>query len=161
VDQKIRKGFIGVRSEEPVAGDWLDVNKVAQVELTSEDQAHPIEFALLSGSNLGWRAAHGGPQIIRLLFDKPQELRRIFLDFEETEIARTQEFVLRWSPELGKPRREIVRQQWNFSPPGTVHETEDYNVHLSGVTILELEIVPDKSGGEARASLLSLRLAGS
>jgi hypothetical protein len=156
----MRKRFITAHYEEPVGSEWLDVSKQAQVELTSEDQGHPIESALLSASDLGWRAANAGPQTIRLLFDNPQELRRIRLDFEETEIARTQEFVLRWSPEVGKPPQEIVRQQWNFSPPRTVHETEDYNVHLSGVVILELEIVPDKSGGQARASLLNLRLPG-
>ena len=159
LDHNMRKRFMEVRSEKPLGDDWLDVSKVAQVELTSEDPRHPIESALLSGGHSGWRAGQAGPQTIRLLFDKPQELRRIRLDFEETEIARTQEFVLRWSTEVGKPQREIVRQQWNFSPPGTVRETEDYNVHLSDVSILELEIVPEKSGGEARASLLSLRLA--
>jgi hypothetical protein len=156
----MRKRLIEIRSEEPAGGDWLDVSNVAQVEFTSEDPLHPIESALRPGTNLGWRAAEAGPQTIRLLFDEPQELRRIRLDFEEIETPRMQEFVLRWSPEVGKPHREIVRQQWNFSPPATVHETEDYKVHLSGVTVLELEIVPDKSGGEARASLMSLRLAG-
>ena len=160
MDHRMRKRFMKACPEEPLGGDWLDVSTLAQVELTSEDQIHPIESALLSGTSFGWRAAKAGPQIIRLLFDKPQQLRRIRLDFEETEMARMQEFALRWSPELGKADREIVRQQWNFSPPGTVHETEDYKVHLSGVLILELEIVPDKSGGEAHASLLSLRLAG-
>jgi hypothetical protein len=40
-----------------------------------------------------------------------------------------------------------------------VHETEDYIVELYGVTILDLIITPDKSGGEVRASLASLRLA--
>ena len=59
----------------------------------------------------------------------------------------------------GRSFREIVRQQWNFSPPETVRETEDYTVDLSDVTVLELRILPDKSGGEARASLASLRLA--
>jgi len=54
---------------------------------------------------------------------------------------------------------EIVRQQWNFSPPGTTQELEDYSVDLLDVTVMELEIVPDKSGGEARASLESFRLA--
>jgi hypothetical protein len=54
---------------------------------------------------------------------------------------------------------DLVRQQWNFSPPGTVRETEDYTVELSDVTILELRIVPDQSGGETRASLASLHLA--
>ncbi len=93
------------------------------------------------------------------LFDQPQKLERIWLVFEETETQRTQEFVLRWSPDHGRSFREIVRQQWNFSPPVTVRETEDYTVDLSDVTVLELKIVPDKSGGEARASLASLRLA--
>ncbi len=51
-----------------------------------------------------------------------------------------------------------MRQQWNFSPPGTERETEDYAVELSDVTALELNIVPDKSGGEVRASLECLRL---
>jgi hypothetical protein len=92
------------------------------------------------------------------LFDKPQRLRRIWLVFEETETQRTQEFVLRWS-DAGHSFREIVRQQWNFSPPETVRETEDYSVELLDVIVLELKIVPDKSGGEARASLESLRLA--
>jgi hypothetical protein len=35
--------------------------------------------------------------VIRVLFDKPQKLKRIWLVFEETEIQRTQKFVLRWS----------------------------------------------------------------
>jgi hypothetical protein len=50
-------------------------------------------------------------------------------------------------------------QQWNFSPPGTIREAEDYTVNLSDVTMLELRILPDQSGGTARASLASLRLA--
>ena len=41
----------------------------------------------------------------------------------------------------------------------TVRETEDYTVDLSDVTVLELRILPDQSGGKARASLTSLRLA--
>ena len=52
-----------------------------------------------------------------------------------------------------------MRQQWNFSPQGTTREVEDYNVGLSDVTALELEIVPDQGRGEAHASLEQLRLA--
>ena len=125
----------------------------------TEDEAYPIECALQLGEGGGWRAAEPGPQIIRLLFDQAQELKHIWLVFEENEIQRTQEFALRWSPDHGRSFREIVRQQWNFSPPGTVLETEDYTVDLSDVTVLELRILPDQSGGEARASLASLRLA--
>jgi hypothetical protein len=87
-----------VTSASPVgatpARDWLDVDSAAVVEVTSEDAAHPVESALLQGEKRGWRAAGPGPQTIRLVFDKPQNLRRIWLKFEETEIKRTQEFVL-------------------------------------------------------------------
>ena len=155
----MRKNVIGASpGGVPPAHDWLDVDSAAVVEVTSEDAAHPAESALLEGEKRGWRAAGPGPQTIRLVFDKPQKLRRIWLKFEETEIKRTQEFVLRWSPDGGRSYREIVRQQWNFSPPETERETEDCAVELSDVTVLELNIVPDKSGGEARASLGCLRL---
>jgi|SRR5580704_9161290 hypothetical protein len=138
--------------------DWLDVNKAASVEVSSEDENYPIEFALLGNENRGWRATEPGSQTIRLIFDTPQRLRSIRLAFEDRETSRTQEFVLRWSADVGQPFREIVRQQWNFSSPGGVREEEDYAVDLVEVGVLELIITPDKSGGEARASLAEMRL---
>ena len=138
---------------------WMDVDRIASVEVSSEERDYPIESALLLTGKGGWRAASPGMQTIRLIFDEPQKLRRILLIFEDTENSRTQEFVLRWSPDIQYSSREIVRQQWNFSPPDSVRETEDYVVELSEVKVLELVIVPDKSGGEVRASLVSLRLA--
>src|SRR5207253_7911691 len=110
------------------------------------------------GETQGWRAASPGTQTIRLLFDQPQKLRRISLAFEENEIKRTQEFVLRWSSDGGTSFREIVRQQWNFSPPETVREVEEYQVELSNVTVLELIIVPNMSGGAARGSRVCVSL---
>ena len=138
---------------------WMDVDRIASVEVSSEASDYPIESALLLEGKNGWRAAKPGLQTFRLIFDEPQKLRRILLVFEDTENSRTQEFALRWSPDIQYSSREIVRQQWNFSPPDSVRETEDYPVELSEVKVLELEIVPDKSGGEVRASLASLRLA--
>ena len=146
-------------SVSPSGQAWLDVERMASVEVTSEEKGYPIESALLGGENRGWRAANPGPQTIRLVFDEPQKLRRIRLAFEDSENTRTQEFVLRWSPDAGHSFREIVRQQWNFSPPDSAREIEDYAVELSEMMVLELIIVPDKSGGAARASLASLRLA--
>ena len=87
------------------------------------------------------------------------EFGRVLRVFEENEAARTQEFVLRWSPDGGSAPEEIVRQQWNFSPPGTIRETEEYDMDLRDVTVLELRILPDQGGGSARASLASLRVA--
>jgi hypothetical protein len=52
-----------------------------------------------------------------------------------------------------------VRQQYNFNSPGATDEVEDYDVDLEGVTLLELSIVPDISGGSAPASLAQLRLS--
>jgi hypothetical protein len=134
-------------------------DRTALVEVTSEENGYPIESALLGVEDRGWRAANSGTQTIRLIFDEPQKFRRIRLVFEESENMRTQEFVLRWSPDTGHSFREVVRQQWNFSPPGSTRETEDYAVELSDVTVLELIIVPDQNGGAVRASLASLRLA--
>ena len=137
---------------------WIDVERLAIVELTSEDKYYPIESAFVSVDARGWRAAGPGSQTIRLVFDQPQRLKHISLVFEENETARTQEFVLRWSSDSGNSFREIVRQQWNFSPPETKREVEEYQVELSNVTVLELIIVPNMSGGAAHASLKSLRL---
>jgi hypothetical protein len=93
------------------------------------------------------------------VFDQPQSLKLISVVFEEKEIARTQEFVSRWSADGGNSFREIVRQKWNFSSPETIREGEEYQVELANVTVLELIIVPNVSGGSARASLHSLRLS--
>jgi hypothetical protein len=142
-----------------LAENWLDLDRRAMVEVTSEEQDFPVESALVSGESTGWRAADSGTQTIRLIFDEPQKLSRIALVFEETETDRTQEFVLRWSADRGQSFREILRQQWNFSPPNTIREVEDFTVALTDVTVLELIIFPDINRGTTRASLNSLRLS--
>ncbi|MFZ2313838.1 MAG: carbohydrate-binding protein [Methylobacter sp.] len=140
--------------------DWLDMEKtLAEVEITSEDSAHPIESALLLNQTSGWRAAEPGKQTIRLIFAYPQRLRRIWLNFVETQAVRTQEYVLRWSSDGGQSFQEIVRQQWNFSPLGATSETEDHQVELMAVTVLELIIIPEISGDHMIASLAQMRLA--
>ena len=143
----------------PAGQKWLDLERLAQVEITSESEAYPIESALVAETGAGWRAAQPGEQTIRLIFDQPQMIRRILLTFHEEEQARTQEFVLRWLPEGEESSRDIARQQFNFSPPATTQEVEDYRVELKGVTALELRIVPDISGGGACASLTQMCLA--
>jgi hypothetical protein len=157
----VRKRLISQTLPSPglPAQEWLDVDRIALVEVTSEERGYPIESALLRGEKRGWRAATAGTQIIRLIFDEPQKLRRIRLVFEDAESTRTQEFVLRWSSDTDRSFREIVRQQWNFSQPNAVRETEDYAVEIPGVKTLELVIVPDIKSGAARASLRNLRLA--
>ncbi len=152
---EMRKRIVGAASggSSVAAARWLDVERHAQVEVTSEDPTHPVESALRPGGGSGWRAAAPGEQTIQLRFDEPRRIERMRLVFDERDAARTQEFVLRWSADGGRTYREIVRQQYTFSPPGTAREVEDYAVELEGVTALELHIVPDISGGPTRASL--------
>jgi hypothetical protein len=149
----------GVQEISPTDQHWLALDRLAQVEITSEDAAHPIESALRPDTGPGWQAARPGEQTIRLLFDAPMRLSRIRLVFDEAQHVRTQEFALRWSSDGGQSYRPLVRQQYNFSPPATTREVEDYTVNLDGVTALELSIVPDISKSEARASLARLQLA--
>lgn len=156
----MRKRILSSTPDEPTAPvGWLDLDPLVEVEITSEDPAYPIESALLPGEGPGWRAAGPGAQTIRLIFEPPQALRRILLEFSETSADRTQEYVLRWSADGGHEFRDVVRQQWNFSPGGATHQVEELSVDLAGVTVLELEITPDIGGGSAAASLDKLRLA--
>jgi hypothetical protein len=80
---------------------------------------------------------------------------RIALVLEESETERTQAFVLRW--------RVIVSRNcapaMEFQSRNSIREVEDDRVELSGVTVLELVIVPDISRGSAHASLKCLRLS--
>jgi hypothetical protein len=155
----MRKNIVPVKTGRvETAGDWLDLGELAEVEISSEDPSHPIEAALQPNLGPGWRAAEPGRQTIRLLFDEPQRVRRIQLQVNEEHQARTQELVLRWSDDRGKNYREIVRQQYNFTPSGSTTEREEYTLNLSGVTALELEITPDISHSAAKASLARLRV---
>src|ERR1700739_2252096 len=125
---------------------WLDLELAAVVEVTSEDEDFPVESAFASEDARGWRAAAPGSQTIRLIFDRPQRLRCVSLVFEEGETARTQEFVLRYFSNGGSKVKEIVRQQWNFSPPESIREVEQYQVDLYDVEVLELVIKTEISG---------------
>ncbi len=149
----------GVQEASPKNPHWLEVDRLAQAEITSEDAAHPFESALLPGTGPGWAASRPGEQTIRLRFDAPIRLSRIRLVFDEAQQVRTQEFALRWLPEDAQCYRALLRQQYNFSPPAMTREVGDDTGTLDRVTALELSIVPDINGGEARASLTSLQLA--
>src|SRR6476660_2557266 len=135
---------------------WLDLDGFAEVDVSRPKRRctqSSLHCLLRPQTESSWEAAEPGPQTVRILFDRPQRIDNVLLEFQEFQLARTQEFLLRWSSNGGKSYREIVRQQYNFSPTGRTIQVEDYFVELDGVTALELSIVPDISGGSARASL--------
>jgi hypothetical protein len=160
----MRKEIVGQKAaagETQTAAEWLDLTSIARVQLTSEDPPFPIENALSTNptlNELGWRATSPGPQTITMLFDAPQRIRRIVVHFVERNLERSQEFLLRYSS-AKETDREIVRQQWSFSPNGSAQEAEDYAVELESVTKLELVIDPDRGRRNSLATLSALRIA--
>ncbi|MFZ0631326.1 MAG: hypothetical protein WAM56_08575 [Acidobacteriaceae bacterium] len=141
----------------PALDTWLDLERIASAEISSEDPSHPFENALRGLDKGGWRAASPGPQVIRIHFDEPCSVRRIRLQFSERG-QRSQEFCLSVI-HVENQRRLIARQQWNFSPGGSTCEIEDYAVNLPNVAALELQIDPGRHDRQAVAALHSLAVA--
>jgi hypothetical protein len=149
-------GF-GTDSSLSAVGSWLDIEKVTTAELSSEDPQHPFEGALRTDTANGWKASVPGPQLIRLRFDQPQSIKRIHLEFREEQVDRSQETAL-FATFNGSPRKELVRQQWVFSPRGATTEVEDYFFDLKDVTALEIEIDPGRHDKHVFASLESIQI---
>ena len=158
----MRKRIVRSRGEVPHSGRgprWMDLEQIATVEVSSEDPDFPIESVFCGDGSPGWRAAQKGEQQIRLIFDQAVTVQRIQLHFVESIHDRLQEFTVRWSAADGGGPKEIVRQQYNFSPSGSTSELEDYEVNLDGVSTVELIIKPDLTYNEARATLAAWRVA--
>jgi len=142
----------------PSFDQWLDLEELASVEVSSEDPLYPFEDTLHGDGRSGWKAAAPGPQAIRLTFDEPRAIRRIRLAFREDGPERVQEFVL-YAITGNQARKEVLRQQWTFSPGGSTQEIEDYPVELADVTAIELQIDPGRHDKHRIASLQSIALA--
>lgn len=140
-------------------GGELDLRRIATAIVTSEAEEFPVENAFDERRGPGasrWVAAETGEQTLILELDQPQRIHSIELEVEEPDVARTQELALAASTDGGASYRELVRQEYNFSPPGTTFERELWSVELSGVTHLKLRILPDKGGRPCLASLTAL-----
>ena len=155
----MRKAVLPSRSaEESSPGEWLDLDSVARAEISSEDPRYPFENVLAGDTGDGWRAGQPGLQVIRLRFDRPQAVRRLRLVFREEAEERAQEFAVFATTRTGA-RREVRRQQWTFSPGGSTVETEDVEVNLPDVSVLEVEIDPGRHDHQKPASLQFLGIA--
>lgn len=137
----------------------IDVSTAATVLVTSESEDHPVENAFDDRQGRGgtyWMAGTEGEQTIILEFDEPTIVRRLTLEVEETEVSRTQEIDLAVSTDGGGSYREVVRQEYNFSPSGTTFEREEWRLPEKRATHLRLRIRPDKGGKPCRAKVTSL-----
>jgi len=139
----------------------IDIATIATVQVTSEAPDHPIDLAFDEHRGLGgtcWVAGELGEQTVTLAFDAPQTFKQILLEVEELEVARTQDLQLCLSCDGGRTYRELLRQEFNFSPAGTTFERERWTVSAERVTHLRLVIKPDKGGKPCRATLTSFVL---
>ena len=159
----LRKQIIPKRSGESASLEGeIPIAAVATVQVTSEQADHPIDNAFDESRGPGgsrWVADAPGEQTVTLVFDSPQTIRKIGVEAEELAVSRTQELAVSVSADGGRTYRELVRQEFNFSPPGTSFERELWSVSAGAVTHLRLEIKPDNGGRVGRATLTSLAVA--
>jgi hypothetical protein len=157
----LRKRVIEAAATKPVARpNEIAIAAIATVLVTSEAPGHPVDhvFGMRGPGGGRWVAGEPGEQTIILAFDSPVTFRRVLLEVEEPDVARTQELQLAISCDGGQSYRELVRQEYNFSPTGAILEREDWTVTAEDVTHLRLWIKPDKGGKPCRATLTSLTL---
>ena len=156
----MRKSILASNAEQASSSseEWLNLEELASAEVSSEDPLYPFEDALHGAGGGGWKAAAPGPQAIRLTFDEPRPIRRIRLEFREDGPERVQEFAL-YAVIANQVRREVLRQQWTFSPGGSTRELEDYPVELADVTAIELQIDPGRHDKQRIATLQSIAFA--
>ncbi len=157
----LRKQIIPPSSPPPSPGqpDAKDIAAVATVLVTSEAPDHPVEHLFDGRDGRGgtrWTASSEGEQTLVLAFDAPQSVREVSLETEEPHASRTQVLTLSLSQDGGRTYREVLRQEFTFSPPGTTFERERWSVRADGVTHLRVVIRPDKGDGPGRATLTSL-----
>ena len=159
----LRKQVIPKPSQGPIPLEGeISIANVATVQVTSEETDHPIDNAFDPSRGPGgsrWIAGALGEQSVTLVFDSPQTIRQIGIEVEELAVSRTQELSLSTSSDGGRTYRELIRQEFNFSPPATSFERELWSVSAGVVTHLRLEIKPDKGGRVGRATLTSLTVA--
>jgi hypothetical protein len=136
-----------------------DIAAIATVFVTSETAEHPIDHAFDHHRGPGgsrWLAAEPGEQVLILVFDTPQAMAKLILEVEELEVSRTQELSVAVSCDGGQTYRELLRQEYTFSPPGTTFEHEEWTIAAAGVTHVQLVIKPDKGQTLCRATLTTL-----
>src|SRR3984957_18350179 len=143
------------------AANEIDIAGCATVSYSSQDPAHPVEHLLDGQSNPGatrWMSARPDTiEHIVIEFDRPQTISRLVYEVEETRRERTQEVRVEASEDGGRSYRQILVQEYNFSPGGATYQREEQRFNLRQVNHLRLSIVPNKNGS-GTSTLTALRL---
>jgi len=147
-------GFVGGRGQIDVAG-------LASFRFSSEDPDHPLDHLIDGRCGRGatrWAGAQADTtECIELAFDPAQEISRLIYEVEESRVARTQQVRVEISTDHGCIYRQVLAQDYNFSPYGATFQREEVDLDPRPITHLKLTIVPNK-GGSGVATLTSLQL---
>jgi hypothetical protein len=139
----------------------IDLTRCATIAYTSEDPAHPVENLLDGRSGPGatrWIGARPDvTETIVVEFDRPQAISGLVYEVEETARGRTQEVRVDVSEDGGQTYRQVLVQEYNFSPGGATFQREEQRLEVRRASHLRLTIVPDKNGS-GTATLTVLRL---
>lgn len=139
----------------------IDIARQATLTYSSEDPDHPLEYLIDGHRGRGatrWAGARPNEtERIVLEFDHAQRISRLVYEVEEGRQERTQEVRVEVSSDHGRTYRQVLAQDYTFSPQGATFQHEDQRLDLSAITHLSLTIVPNK-GGSGVATLTSLRL---
>jgi hypothetical protein len=139
----------------------IDIAGLALFAYSSEDPDHPLEHLVDGRGGPGgthWSGARSNTtECIVLTFDPAQPISGLAYEVEECNQERTQEVRVVVSTDHGHTYRQVLVQEYNFSPRGATFQREDLRLDLTGVTHLSLTIVPNKRGTGV-ATLTSLRV---
>jgi hypothetical protein len=143
------------------AAGEIDIADCATIAYSSENPAHPVEHLLDGRCGAGatrWISARRDTvEHIVVEFDRPQAISRLVYEVEEAIRERTQEVRVEVSEDGGRSYRQILVQEYNFSPGGATHQHEEQRFNLLQVTHLRFTIVPNRRGS-GTATLTALRL---
>jgi hypothetical protein len=131
---------------------WLDPDVVAEVTLVCGGRR-------ISRPRGIWSSDSPGEQMIEMRFHEPMSISMLRIISSELQQSRTQEMTVWASLHRGEQHREVVRQQFNFSPFGATEEIEQFVVELDDVSAIQLRIVPSIDGRRAVARVNGLWLA--
>jgi hypothetical protein len=159
---RIRKRLMSEEScTPPGRSGEIDIANRATLVYSSEDPDHPLEHLIDGHGGRGatrWASARPNTaERIVLEFDDPQQISRLVYEVDECCQPRTQEVRVEVSTDHGRTYRQVLAQEYTFSPQGATFQHEDLRLDLPAITHLSLTVVPNK-GGSGVATLTSLRL---
>lgn len=161
----LRKRLLANDSANPAAfAGEIDIARHAVLAYSSDDPDHPIENLIDGhygrGSTFWAGAKPNTTERIVVEFDRPQSVSCMIYEVEESSCERTQEVRVEVSSDGGRTYRQVLVQEYTFSPAGATFQREEQRLSLPSITHLRLTIVPDKHGS-GPAKLNSLRLFAS